>query len=207
MKYIINIVRILFLALFLFLVLNGKMMLWLALFGLSLLLALLFGRIYCGYVCPMNTLMIPTDILAKKMKLQTDKTPKWLQSGNFGWITLIASVLIMIIAKRALKINLPMLLIWLLASVIITLRYRPAVFHNLICPFGTLQRVFGKFAMFSERVTKADCIGCRLCEGVCPSDAIAVKKEDKKAEVNTALCLQCTNCQQICPKDAIHYSR
>ncbi len=36
MKYIANIIRILFLALFLFLLVSGKMMLWLALFGASL---------------------------------------------------------------------------------------------------------------------------------------------------------------------------
>ena len=76
MKFIINVVRILFLALFVFLVLKGKVMLWLALYGVSLLAALVFGRIYCGYVCPMNTLMIPTEWLSKKLKLQTVNSPK-----------------------------------------------------------------------------------------------------------------------------------
>ena len=88
MKYIINIIRILFFVLFIFLLLNGKMMLWLALYAVSLLAALLFGRVYCGYVCPMNTLMIPTEWLSKKLKLQTDKSPKWLSPGNlhgFHW--------------------------------------------------------------------------------------------------------------------------
>ena len=70
MKYIANIIRILFLALFLFLLVSGKMMLWLALFGVSLIAALIFGRIYCGYACPMNTLMIPVERLPKKLKLQ-----------------------------------------------------------------------------------------------------------------------------------------
>ncbi|HBD86889.1 MAG TPA: hypothetical protein DC001_05625, partial [Clostridiales bacterium] len=70
MKYIANIIRILFLALFLFLLVSGKMMLWLALFGVSLIAALIFGRIYCGYAWPMNTLMIPVERLSKKLKLQ-----------------------------------------------------------------------------------------------------------------------------------------
>ena len=76
MKFIINAIRILFFALFIFLLLNGKMMLWLALYAVSLLVALLFGRVYCGYVCPMNTLMIPTEWLSKKLKLQTVNSPK-----------------------------------------------------------------------------------------------------------------------------------
>lgn len=207
MKYIINTIRILFLALFLFLLVKGKTMLWLALYGISLLVALLFGRVYCGYMCPMNTLMIPTEWLSKKMKLQTDKSPKWLSSGKFGWFALVVSLAIMLFAKRQLHKNIPVLLIWLAISVLITLRYKPPVFHNLICPFGPLQRVFGKYAIFAERVNKEQCIGCKLCEKVCPTNAIAVKSVDKKADIETSLCLQCTNCQQVCPKNAINYSK
>ncbi len=207
MKYISNIIRIIFLALFLFLLANGKAMLWLVLFGVSLVLALIFGRLYCGYVCPMNTLMIPAEWLSKKLKIQTPNTPKWLKNGYFTWITLVISIVIMLLSKRLLHINLPILPFWLLVSVLITLRYKPEVFHNLICPFGALQRVFGRFAMLSEKVDKDACIGCKLCENVCPSKAILVSTEDKKAMIKTELCHQCTNCQQVCPKSAIDYGK
>lgn len=207
MKYIITTIRVLFFALFIFLLLNGKMMLWLALYAVSLLVALLFGRVYCGYVCPMNTLMIPTEWLSKKLKLQTVNSPKWLSSGKFAWFALAGSVAIMLLAQKLLDKNISILLIWLVVSALITLRYKPAVFHNLICPFGPLQKVFGRFAKVSEKVNKESCIGCKLCEKVCPSEAIEVKSTDKKAEIKTSICLQCTNCQQICPKDAIHYSK
>ena len=193
MKFIINAIRILFFALFIFLLLNGKMMLWLALYAVSLLVALLFGRVYCGYVCPMNTLMIPTERLSKKLKLQTDKCPKWLGSGKFAWFALVGSVAIMLLAQKLLHKNIPILLIWLAVSVLITLRYKPAVFHNLICPFGPLQKVFGRFAKFSEKVNKESCIGCKLCEKVCPSEAIEVKSTDKKAEIETSNGFVCFN--------------
>ena len=113
----------------------------------------------------------------------------------------------MLLAQKLLDKNISILLIWLVVSALITLRYNPAVFHNLICPFGPLQKVFGRFAKFSEKVNKESCIGCKLCEKVCPSEAIEVKSTDKKAEIETSICLQCTNCQQVCPKDAIHYSK
>lgn len=207
MKYIANAVRILFLALFIFLLANGKVVLWLALFAISLTAALIFGRVYCGYVCPMNTLMIPVTWLSKKLKLQTADAPKWLKNGYFTWITLGISVAAMLLSKRLLHFDLPILPFWLVMSILITLRYKPAVFHNLICPFGALQRTFGRFARLSEKVDKNACVGCKLCEKACPSNAIAVSLEDKKAMINTALCHQCTNCRQVCPKDAIHYSK
>ena len=174
MKYIANIIRVLFLALFIFLLANGKVVLWLALFAISLIAALIFGRVYCGYVCPMNTLMIPVERLSKKLKLQTADAPKWLKNGYFTWITLGISVAVMLLSKRLLHIDLPILPFWLVISILITLRYKPAVFHNLICPFGALQRTFGRFARLSEKVDKGACVGCKLCEKACPSNAIAV---------------------------------
>jgi polyferredoxin len=113
----------------------------------------------------------------------------------------------MIIFKKVFHKDLPFLLIWLAIALIVTLRYKPEVFHNQICPFGALQRSFGKFARFSKSVNEEECIGCKLCEKTCPSEAIKVITDNKKAIINTSLCHQCSNCQQECPKDAIHYIR
>ena len=161
MKNIISLVRILFLGLFIFLISQAKMMLWFAIYGVGLIAAIFFGRIYCGYACPMNTLMIPTEWLSKNMKWQTKETPKWLQSGKLPWIALVGSIIVMLFAKRVLHKNIPILLFWIFVSVFLTLRYKPAVFHNLLCPFGAPQKVFGRYAKFSTKVNKQTCIGCK----------------------------------------------
>lgn len=207
MKYLVNIIRILSFVLFILFLKNGKVVLWLTLFGASLVAALIFGRIYCGYLCPMNTLMLLSEWLSKKWKLQRDKPPRWLGKGYFAWITLFISSTIMLLARRVLRVNLPILPFLLVVSVLVTLRYKPEVFHNLICPFGVLQRSFGRLARFSKKVNEDACIGCKLCEKVCPSGAILVSSENKKATINKALCHQGTNCSQVCPESAIHYGK
>lgn len=207
MKGIPSFIRILFLGLFLFLLINGKIMLWLAIFAVSLIAALAFGRVYCGYVCPMNTLMIPIERISQKLKMQTDETPTWLKGGHFPWITLAISIALMLFSKRFLHIDLPILSVWIVISVLVTLRYKPYVFHNLICPFGALQKTLGRFSLLSHRVEKDACIGCKLFENACSASAIAVSSEDRKAEIRTALCHQCSICIRVCPKAAIHYRR
>jgi polyferredoxin len=207
MKVISHIIRVLFLALFVFLLISGKGMLWFGLFALSLIAALLFGRVYCGYVCPMNTVMRPIAWLSDKLGLQTKNTPRWLKNGMLPWIALLVSAAAMLLSKRLLHIFLPVLPFWLVISVLVTIRYRPAVFHNLICPFGALQKLFGKGSFLSEKVDKTACIGCGLCENVCPSEAILVSKAEKKANINRALCHQCESCREVCPRDANSYGK
>lgn len=200
-------VRVLFLLLFTFLVFTGNIMGWLGLFVVSIVLAVFFGRIYCGYICPMNTFMEPTEWLSKKLKIQSDSVPKWLNSEKISLVVLIASVLSVILFKRIFYINIPILPILLIISVVMTLRFKPDIFHNKICPFGLLQKLFGKYALFSKTVISDKCVGCKLCENVCPSKAIEVSKANKKAIINTAYCYQCINCAVVCPKSAIVYRK
>lgn len=204
MKILVNGVRLLFLGVFLWLMVTEKMVVWLGIFSVSLILALLAGRVFCGWICPMNTVMIPMEWLSKKLHLQRLKEPEWLKSPSIPWIMLVGSIMTMIILKRA-GIDAPILLYMLLLSMIITLFYKSEVFHNRICPFGLLQGFAGKHAQWTHRVSENDCIGCKRCETVCPSRAVAVSSITRKAMIDPMLCHQCMNCQEVCPKDAIAY--
>lgn len=206
MSLIVWFVRIVFLTLFIFLLSIDKTFIWLGIFIFSLILGLFFGRLYCGYLCPMNTLMEPTSWLSKKLKFQSTIIPKCFESKNISLLVLILSVITMIFFKKFLGIDIPILLVLLISSVVLTLKYKPELFHNKICPFGIFQSIVGKFSKLSNKVLIDKCVGCKLCEKTCPSNAIKVNST-KKAIIDTSLCFQCTNCKEVCPKSAIVYKK
>ncbi len=51
------------------------------------------------------------------------------------------------------------------------------------------------------RVHEEKCVGCAVCQNVCPTEAIVVV--EKKAAVNPEKCLACPNCSGMCPEEAI----
>ena len=79
----------------------------------------------------------------------------------------------------------------------------------------------GTFALTYDRETlEENCIGCRLCEYICPSQIIAVtlrkgepRRNGKGATyagsflLDYQACMQCELCVQVCPTDAIVMTR
>ncbi len=60
------------------------------------------------------------------------------------------------------------------------------------------------------RFDQDSCIGCKMCERVCPADAIKIVRvegiEEKKfrARMHLDRCIFCAQCVESCPKKCLH---
>ena len=177
-------------------------------FSIFLALTLVFGRIFCGYVCPAGAVQELASMKRFKSKLDYNKEYRkskdyirWVFFGIYiifsmiwglegtlfmnpinGFLIFWTPSNLMIIAAFIL------LLIVIFASFFI---YRP--YCRYFCPFGALACLLGKISPLKIRRTTA-CIECGICEKICPTS------EGFKYSVKGE-CYFCNRCIEFCTNE------
>ena len=116
--------------------------------------------------------------------------------------------------KKFLKIIKNTLLIEILEGMLLTLRYffKKKVTINYPFEKGALSPRFrGEHALRRYESGEERCIACKLCEAVCPAQAIIIEAEPRddgsrrttRYEIDMTKCIYCGFCQESCPVDAI----
>ncbi|MGH6934362.1 MAG: NADH-quinone oxidoreductase subunit NuoI [Dongiaceae bacterium] len=107
------------------------------------------------------------------------------------------------------------LLLWeLLSGMALTVRYmfRPRVTLNYPFEKGPLSPRFrGEHVLRRYPNGEERCIACKLCEAVCPAQAITIEAEPRadgsrratRYDIDMTKCIYCGLCQEACPVDAI----
>ena len=105
-------------------------------------------------------------------------------------------------------------LLELLSGMALTLRYffRPKVTLNYPYEKGPLSPRFrGEHALRRYPNGEERCIACKLCEAICPAQAITIEAEPRqdgsrrttRYDIDMVKCIYCGFCQEACPVDAI----
>lgn len=106
------------------------------------------------------------------------------------------------------------LLIEILQGMSLTFRYmfRPKVTINYPMEKGPLSPRFrGEHALRRYPNGEERCIACKLCEAICPAQAITIEAEPRedgsrrtsRYDIDMTKCIYCGFCQEACPVDAI----
>lgn len=199
-----SLIQILFLAVFVTVMIIGKAQLWMGLIFLSIILSAFWGRFYCGWVCPINTVMKPFVWLSKKLGLQKKQVPQVLKSGKIRLavfaLFLVGLIYTIYTITQGRKFPLPLIIIPL--GVLTAFFINERSWHRYLCPWGVLFSLTGRFS--KSRITANGCVSCSACSSICPGDAITVEK-GKEAKVDPTYCLVCLKCIESCPAKVMAY--
>jgi len=196
--------QLLFLVAFIVLVIAGKIQLWMAIFAVGLIVAIFFSRLYCGWVCPINTLMRGISWFKRKLHIKSFRIPAFLKKPAIRYIVFglfIAMFVFTMISGRKLPV-LPGLLI---IGVILTLFFPEELWHRYLCPYGTLFHLVSRKPFYSVDIDESVCTNCGVCSRVCP--AAAVDKVDGNYLIIKSACLVCHACSDQCKQKAISYHK
>ena len=116
--------------------------------------------------------------------------------------------------KKAKIIFKQLFLLEIVDGLILTLKYFFKKKVTLNYPFekGALSSRFrGEHALRRYESGEERCIACKLCEAVCPAQAIIIEAEPRddgsrrttRYDIDMTKCIYCGYCQESCPVDAI----
>jgi ferredoxin-type protein NapH len=178
-----------------------------AVIGLIIMLALsfLFGRFYCGYLCPVGAVQeLGYLVPVPKLRLRSKILPylfRWAFFLVFIGAGIALSLSILALFGIGDFFHLVLTTGFFVFLVLIGLSfflYRP--FCRFFCPFGAIVSLPAMGSRFKIQRTDA-CIECKKCENACPTNE--AKKTDLKAE-----CYLCHRCLDVCPVEgALEYTR
>ena len=188
---------------------------------ITVIAALLFGRVYCSVICPLGVLQ---DVISnisgrrkgKKNRFTSSKEIKWLRYGV--WVLFVAAIIfgvqafVTILAPYSAygrilaSIRHPMIPTVIIAAVtlvvIAILSWKNGrTYCNTICPVGTTLSFFSRFAMFRPVIDTEKCKDCKVCEKRCKASCIDIASH----KVDYSRCVACFNCIDNCKFDALHY--
>jgi NADH-quinone oxidoreductase subunit I len=108
---------------------------------------------------------------------------------------------------------------WLLLDIIkgmyltLTYMFKPKVTLNYPYEKAPLSPKFrGEHALRRYSNGEERCISCKLCEAICPAQAITIESEPRandfsrrtlRYDIDMTKCIYCGYCQEACPVDAI----
>lgn len=190
---------------------------------LGLIAAVLFGAIFCGYICPFGSFQEWIGKLGRKLfpKKYNRIVPKKLDRV-LRYLRYL--VLIMVLYQTAVSAKLVFQSVdpyyalfnfftnevavsaYIMLGVITVLSLfieRP--WCKYLCPYGALLGLFNSTRIFKIRRNKSTCISCNKCDRMCPMN-IEVSGKEVIRDLQCISCHQCTS-EVSCPvKDTVAIS-
>lgn len=194
--------------------------------GVALILVtIVFGRVFCGWMCPLGTLQQAASRFlsprSRRESLRVNRYRRWYAIKTYLLTALLVGALAgslqtglldpLALLARGLASGLwpalpggkPVPGGWLAAtlllSVVVASRFIPRLFCRAFCPLGAFLGIFARFSLFRIQRTGDACTSCTLCTFACQG------ADEPLGEHRVAECHVCLNCTDACNQGVISY--
>lgn len=172
------------------------------------------GRVFCSWVCPLNTILEITDKIRKYVKLP-DIQMNRNQKKYYALLTIILSFLIgvpLFEIFSPIGFTMRNLLftygvgIWIIVAIILfDLLVAKRGWCRHLCPLGGFYQSIGRFGLFQVKFNHDACVGCTTCRSVCFADPDILEPAINRETmfVKAGDCSLCGACVDNCPFNAL----
>ncbi len=191
------------------------------LMGIGVIVALLFGPAFCGWICPMGSIQEWFGKLGRKIfgrrynrliPAKLDRVLRYLRYAVLAWVLYMTAVTGKLIFE-AYDPYFALFNLWssevaisgiiVLAITLVGSLFVERPFCKYACPYGAVLGVFNLFRIFGIRRNPPTCTSCKACDRACPMNIEVSTKAGRVLDHQCITCLECTS-EKACPvKDTV----
>jgi len=177
-----------------------------AFFLLPLIVTVLFGRVFCGGVCPLGAIQDLVVLWPLKVPRVLDKmlgSLKWVYLGLAIWFAARPVETREFLICRFdpfvgfFRFTGPLHMLLIGAGLLVLGIFVGRVYCRYLCPYGAILSLLSRISWRNVTITPDKELDCGLCAEACPFGSI------KDLRVEKGSCLYCARCYKSCPRERI----
>jgi ferredoxin-type protein NapH len=181
--------------------------------------AVLGGRVFCGWVCPVNIVTDASNKIREVLKFNEKPILSGIKRDLRYWVLGMSFILSALLGVAAFEWISPIGALhrgiiygfgigW--AYVLVVFLFDLFAVRNGFCghacPLGGFYALVGRFGFFRIGYDKDRCTMCVKCLDICPEKQVLSTVGKKSGAVLSGECTNCGRCIEVCDEKALNFS-